>query len=142
MKIKFYLSSLHIYLTAVLVMSTIVGFAQTNSKGILPGKMLVKFKSDNVSRIENVAKELDKGMATGQFKTGVTGFDITAKKYKASGMRRVFPVAGRMEAKQRKYGLNLWYEVDIDPAVSVSSAVNDMKRTGDLITAQPVYETN
>jgi subtilisin family serine protease len=141
MKNKFYLSALRICLVCMLVASAgLVAFAQSNAKGIVPGKMLVKFKSDNVSRIENIAKELDKGMIAGQFKTGVSGFDVTAKKYKASGMRRVFPNAGRMEAKQRKYGLNLWYVVDIDVTSSVSNAVNEMKKTGDLMTAQPVYE--
>lgn len=49
--------------------------------------------------------------AEGVVTTGVTLFDRASQKVRAVSMKRVFPHSVKNEAKHRKYGLDLWYEI-------------------------------
>jgi subtilisin family serine protease len=137
---KFFKGILCICLTGLLMLAVVPGFTQSNPKGVIAGKMLVKFKPEKVAVFKPKAKQLEAPLKPEQFKTGLFAFDAVASKYKAYSMHRLFPDAGKMEAKQHKYGLDLWYVVDVDASASVTNAVSDMNRSGDLQFAQPVYE--
>jgi len=73
-------------------------------------------------------------------RTGIGSIDAANTKHKVSNLRRVFPPAGKFEAKHRKYGLHLWYEVVMDKNVSVQEALNTYRGISDVKKAEPVYE--
>ncbi len=73
------------------------------------------------------------------FQTGIAHLDAVAHQFKAIKMIRVFPNAGRMEAKQHRYGLDRWYSIQIDNATDILSAVNSFSSVSEIEKAQPAY---
>lgn len=54
--------------------------------------------------------------------SGVKSIDGLASSIGATGMRRTFPPAGKFEARTRKAGLHLWYNVYFDPSTALTRA--------------------
>ena len=54
--------------------------------------------------------------------TGSAKLNAANARYRATSLKRVFPDAGKYEAKHRKHGLHLWYEVEIDSTAPLSQA--------------------
>lgn len=83
----------------------------------------------NVHVSEAFAAELEES-------TGEDGWvripDTKASVTGAVSMRRMFPYAGEFEARTRREGLHLWYEVVYDPSISVSKAAGDFSLPGDI----------
>lgn len=72
--------------------------------------------------------------------TGITAIDLASVKHKVNGIRRVFRDAGKFEAKHRKYGLHRWYEVEMDKAEAVLSAIASFQAIEQIEKAEPVYK--
>jgi subtilisin family serine protease len=56
-------------------------------------------------------------------------------------MRRIFPDAGKYEAKHRKYGLHLWYEISIPETEDPEIVAKEFGLDGNIQVAQPKYKT-
>jgi len=78
--------------------------------------------------------------AQGYVRTGDVKLDGALAQCKATNMKRVFRPAGKFEAKHRKYGLHLWYEVSFDKSVNISTALNAFKGIADVKVSEPIYE--
>ncbi|WP_153795746.1 S8 family serine peptidase [Foetidibacter luteolus] len=128
---------LRLCFVAVFAMLQTLALAQSE-KDMAPGKILVKFKPAAVARIQQNSARLT-NVQPGRLNTGLAAFDAAAGKLKASGLKRVFPNAGKMEAKQRKYGLDKWYVLEVDKSASVKAALASFKNLGELEYAEPVY---
>ncbi|MTI22476.1 choice-of-anchor D domain-containing protein [Fulvivirga sp. RKSG066] len=76
----------------------------------------------------------------GYVRTGDAGLDMALSTCKANNMTRVFRPAGRFEAKHRKHGLHLWYEIKFDKSTKVSTAVSAFANLADVQVSEPVYE--
>ncbi len=75
--------------------------------------------------------------------TGVAQLDRVAQKVKAVRMKRVFPYAGKDEAKHKAAGLDLWYDVTYAADdMSLAQARNLYRSTAGVQYAQrvPVYK--
>ena len=75
--------------------------------------------------------------------TGVTQLDRVAQKVKAVSMKRVFPYAGKDEAKHKDAGLDLWYDVTYAAdGMTPAQARNLYKSTAGVQYAQriPIYK--
>ena len=75
--------------------------------------------------------------------TGVSQLDRVAQRVKAVRMKRVFPYAGKDEAKHKAAGLDLWYDVTYTAAdMSPMQARNLYRSTAGVQYAQriPVYQ--
>ena len=75
--------------------------------------------------------------------TGVAQLDRVAQKVKAVSMKRVFPYAGKDEAKHKAAGLDLWYDVTYEADVmSPAQARNLYKSAAGVQYAQrvPIYQ--
>ena len=99
----------------------IVFLRDSFSQNVETGVVVVQFKPEAISDIEaKISRtsndDVDSFSATS---IGLKSFDDISVRYNAGNMRRVFPHGGKYEAKQRKYGLHLWYEIiipdDADP---------------------------
>ena len=77
---------------------------------------------------------------SGYVQTGDASLDAAFVECKASELTRVFRSAGKFEAKHRKYGLHLWYEVSFDKSVSVKDALTAFAKLGDVQISEPLYE--
>jgi len=86
--------------------------AQSSRRSVEAGKVIVKLTHDAVPVFETRLRTLNNTSSdTSVLNTGIKSFDLINRRYKATGMRRVFPNAGDYEAKHRRYGLHLWYEI-------------------------------
>ena len=75
--------------------------------------------------------------------TGVAQLDRVAQKVKAVSMKRVFPYAGKDEARHKAAGLDLWYDVSYEAEeMSPAQARNLYKSAAGVQYAQrvPVYQ--
>lgn len=82
----------------------------------IPGEIIVKFR-------ESVADSLEAAgslSAEGSVVSGVQSIDRFNESVGAFRMERVFPDAGRFEARSRKMGMHLWYKIEFDKSVSMS----------------------
>ena len=77
-----------------------------------PGILRVKLTAGFAAKAESMADE--KGMVVATKSSELFG-EMPGVKY----LRRTFPPAGRFEARQRKEGLHLWYDIIMDKDASV-----------------------
>jgi subtilisin family serine protease len=82
----------------------------------IAGEVIVKFRESAIETVESATML----MSEGQVSTGVESIDAFCKAVGAYNIERLFPAAGRFEARQRKAGLHLWYKISFDEGVSMS----------------------
>lgn len=97
----------------------------------------VKFKDNFALKLENSEK---KKSADGIIQTGQTPLDKLNKQYGVTSMKRLYRHGGKFEQKHRKYGLHLWYELEIVDGAKRSDAISSLSKMAEVITAEPVYE--
>ena len=78
--------------------------------------------------------------STGEVITGEPGLDEKSRKFKVKRFKRVFRPGGKNEARHRKHGLHLWYELTMDKGSSVSEAVRAYRADKEIMRAEPVYK--
>jgi subtilisin family serine protease len=113
----------------------IVTFAQ---KGIKEGVIRVKFSPSEAAKLQST--QFLTRSSDGIVRTGMTSVDRLNSKYKVSKMTRVFPYAGKYENKHKKYGLHLWYQIEIGPKENVRSATQLYAALKEITYSEPVYE--
>lgn len=117
----------------VSVIFTLPVHAQPTVQGILRLKvseaLASTIESHNISR-----------NATGQVVTGVESLDQLNRQFNVRKFSRVFPDAGKHEARHRKYGLHLWYEVSLDKAISVPEVLRSYQSDAQILRVEPVYK--
>jgi len=72
--------------------------------------------------------------------TGVSSIDKLHGKYKALRMTRVFPYSSAFEEKHRKYGLHLWYEVEVETDADPRTIAKEYRQLKDISTAEVIHE--
>jgi subtilisin family serine protease len=97
----------------------------------------VKFKENFALKIENGDK---KKSSAGYVQTGQTHLDKLAKQYGVTSIRRLYRHGGKFEQKHRKYGLHLWYELEVVDGAKTLDAISNFSKMTEVITAEPVYE--
>ena len=102
----------------------------------VPGKVRVKIEPGSV---EMVASGLQQAAAKGQqAKTGLSSLDKVNAKFAATQMKRVFPHAGKHEARHQKHGLHLWYEIDVYSEADLNQVVSEYGGNEHVKLAEPV----
>jgi hypothetical protein len=138
----FYNQTLRILSVAILSICCFFLQAQrtpVQAQSQVSGKIMIKLKPAASTLIAKSLNRLSTNISSSTFSTGMTHFDAVARQLQATRMVRVFPNAGRMEAKQHKYGLDRWYIVQVGQTVAVPSAVNSFRQIAEVEVVQPVY---
>ena len=94
----------------------------------IAGEVIVKFRESAIETVESATML----MSEGQVSTGVESIDAFCKAVGAYNIERLFPAAGRLEARQRKAGLHLWYKISFDEGVSMSKVGEMLSNNKDL----------
>ena len=113
---------------------------QTN--GFVTGKVMIKLKPTASLLLQKSISRLSTNLKTENFSTGILHFDAVARQFKATKMVRVFPNAGRMEARQHKYGLDRWYIVQVDATTAIPTAISSFRAIAEVELVQPAYAIN
>ncbi len=112
---------------------------QVKSGSVTPGRVLIKLKPAGNMVVGRRISQLSKNISTASFNTGIMRLDAVARNFRATNMVRAIPNAGRMEAKQRKYGLDRWYILNVDKGSDITAAINSLRAVAEVETAQPAY---
>ncbi|MDR2848439.1 MAG: S8 family serine peptidase, partial [Bacteroidales bacterium] len=112
--------------------------AQPNQR-VYRGKILVKLNDDAAPVVEKRIRAQRTGDTTALV-TGLTSFDRTNRRYKAAGMRRLFPDAGKYEAKHRLHNLHLWYELTIPNDLDPETVAAAYHLDANIQLAEPVFK--
>ncbi len=94
----------------------------------IAGEVIVKFRESAIETVESATMLMNEG----QVSTGVESIDAFCKAVGAYNIERLFPAAGRFEARQRKAGLHLWYKISFDEGVSMSKVGEMLSNNKDL----------
>ncbi|MDR0713965.1 MAG: S8 family serine peptidase [Bacteroidales bacterium] len=114
------------------------GLQAQSTRRVHAGKVLVKLQVDAVPAIERHTRSRLRS-DTAVVVSGLASFDRLNRRYRAVNMRRLFPDAGKYEAKHRKYGLHLWYEMTIPETLDPEHVAREYKTDGHIQFSEPVY---
>ena len=103
----------------------------------VPGVVRLKVSESLASSIES---QLISRTSSGHVVTGVQSLDQLNRQFNVRKFSRVFPHAGKHEARHRKYGLHLWYEVSLDKAVPVPAVLRSYQSDAQILRVEPVYK--
>lgn len=109
----------------------------TMAQDAVQGVVRVKVSETLAARLEQAGTARS---ATGELTTGVASLDNLNRQFRARQMTRVFPDAGKFEARHRKHGLHLWYEVRVDKGIPLAQAVQSYQTDQHILRAEPVYQ--
>ena len=107
--------------------------------GFLTDVVRVKFTPEFAERIEQGLSETSSGLRSAE--EDITTF---VQSMKALKVTRVFPPAGKYEARQRKAGLHLWYDISINdkaedtPEVALHRAMDIVRKFSGVQVAEQV----
>ncbi|MFV0267787.1 MAG: S8 family serine peptidase [Draconibacterium sp.] len=71
---------------------------------------------------EGLSDKVEIAVRSGKRQTAALAAEDVVAKTKIRSMKRTFPEAGRFEARTRKAGLHLWYDVEFDTQVPLNEA--------------------
>lgn len=110
---------------------------QMQKEAFVQGKIRVKFKSDTDIKVIEALSGKTKSPVT---RTGIAAFDALGGEYGIKSVRRLFPYSPKFEARHRKHGLDLWYELEIDSTLNTRSAGLSYQDLPQVEYAGPVYK--
>jgi len=110
--------------------------AQEYRDGIKQGSVLVKFKP----QLTGVLTNLNLNNVSGTLNTGIQTLDKVNTQLEATQMKRVFPFSAKNDAKHKKHGLHLWYEITFPASVSPMEAVAKYGVVSEISLAEPIRE--
>ena len=117
---------------------------QSAESNFVEGVVRVKLQREIADRMVAAKLPLSvKGTNRKYVQTGVTPLDRVNQKVKAVSMTRVFPYAGKNEAKHKAFGLDLWYDVHYEASgLKLAQARNLFRSAEGVSYAQriPLYK--
>ena len=119
-------------LAAIVVSGTVVQAADTAPR---KGVVRVKLQAEAARKVGTKPRMKAAGAA---FETGVPTLNRAASQVKAVKMKRMIPYSAKNAQKHAKYGLDRWYEVEFDEAVSVEQARKIFGTTAGVEIAEAV----
>ncbi len=99
------------------------------------GKIRIKFEVNQTANLDNMSIQR---LSDGIVQTGISEIDQLNQEFKVTDMKRVFRQAGKFEAKHRKHGLHLWYELEINSGKEVKSVVRSYANLSSINISEPV----
>lgn len=112
------------------------GFAQAQEQ-VDAGILRIKVTEDLAQYLESTLMTTD---ANNIVHTGIQAIDANNLTYRVRSLKRVFRPAGEFEARHRRHGLHLWYELRMDDSAPVLEAVQAYGAIGQVEIAEPSYK--
>lgn len=121
---------------------SVFGFGQISSDVIQNNQIRIKFHPSEAKQLDRFEKSVQKTSADGIVVTGIESLDALNKTYQVKAITRVFPDAGKFEARHRKAGLHLWYKVVLEPSkgIDISRCVTDYKKEPSIDICEYSYK--
>ncbi len=100
---------------------------------VLKGHVRVKLKADAAQRVN--VKQTRSGVSS-----GIAALDLANVDLSVYRMERVFPPAGKFEARHKEAGLDLWYDVYFDEKIATRSAVQTLGGVSEVEYVEEIPE--
>ncbi len=95
------------------------------------GAIRIKLKPETASKVQLTSTQ-------GVAQMGISAIDRFATKIGATRIERVFPPAGKFEARHREAGLHLWYNVYFDKNLPLTCAAGDLASLKEIEAVEPI----
>jgi subtilisin family serine protease len=106
----------------------------------IKGRIRLKLKQEVFNKTSNtIGINIAKGQ-TNFKEIGLINLDKVSNQIGISKIKRVFPFSPKFEAKHRKYGLHLWYEVQFDSTKTAKEIIKQYTTLGEVDIVKPVYK--
>ncbi|MCG8476788.1 MAG: S8 family serine peptidase, partial [Cytophagales bacterium] len=115
-------------------------FAQTRFSKDEVHEKIIRVKLTEASAMKTANGISSARRLNGPISTGIEPLDQTFKQIKASEIKRVFPYAGKHEAKHRKYGLHLWYSIKYQEGKDINEVLQMFRSLDQVVVAEPVLQ--
>ncbi len=111
---------------------------QVTTNDVQQGVVRVKFKR----HLTVALSQMKESRQAGVLSTGIATFDKANKAVNATSMKRVFPYSEKYDARHRKHGLDLWYDVSFSGNISPLAAVTAYQSAAgtDVELVEPIYK--
>ncbi|MFA6838203.1 MAG: S8 family serine peptidase [Dysgonamonadaceae bacterium] len=76
---------------------------------------------------------------SGRLKSSQTDIELFLQSIGAESIERVFPNAGKFEARTRKEGLHLWYDITFDKTKPITRATSDARLLSGIDIVEEIY---
>lgn len=135
-------------LCSIFILSS--GYAQKreiDTDGKYKGIIRIKFEQKSDEKVMELHQLLidrskSKTKSAEEFvKTNIANLDKVNQQFKANKMQRVFRDAGKFEAKHKKFGLHLWYEVEFTSSTPVSQLIKSYQGVPEVAMAEAINAT-
>ncbi|MCV9385226.1 S8 family serine peptidase [Reichenbachiella ulvae] len=123
-------------LAFALIISSQIANAQNADTDLIQGKIRVKFTPESIENQSNLRVR----PSSSPSHMGIEKMDELSDRIGVKNIKRVFPYSPKHEAKHRKYGLHLWYELEFDPDLDPNDIVKQYQGISDLEIIKPVYK--
>ncbi|HEY3403796.1 MAG TPA: S8 family serine peptidase [Ohtaekwangia sp.] len=130
-------ASLPYVILLMLLSSVLISVHAQEKTAIEPGVIRIKVKEELAAQLEQSKMMRSSG---NHVLTGIQSLDRLSERFTVSNMKRVFRPSGKFEAKHRKYGLHLWYEIQLDPGMSIQAAREAFSSLAMVEESAPVYK--
>lgn len=119
------------------VSATVFGQNNIPVDNYVAGKVRIKFKEGSLPQQSNMRVS---GQSDNDPHIGLQSVDAVTDRVRVSKMKRVFPFSSKHEAKHRKYGLHLWYELDFNEDENPENIVKAYEGIGEIELVKPVFK--
>lgn len=100
------------------------------------GKLRLKFTEEMAVTFENSRSQKS---ANGDVSLESVELKKIDNQFNTTDYKRIFPNAGKYEKRHQKYGLHLWYEIDVDASMNVMEIAEEYSKTSGVQKAEPIY---
>ncbi|WP_224489331.1 S8 family serine peptidase [Robertkochia flava] len=112
---------------------------KVSSDESVKGKIRMKIKPGALKSAPGLKINTGKDNAK---KIGLQRVDEASASVGINRIKRVFPFSPKFEARHRKYGLHLWYEVEFDSTRNAEDIIREYKKVTEVEIVKPVYKKN
>ena len=112
----------------------LLGLAGCQQEGVI-----TEVPKDDWSVVANTAGQV-KGQVNIKFKELPEDLHFVIRQLGGTRLERVFPHAGKFEARTRKAGLHLWYQVSFDENIPTAEAMKALSELPNVSIVEPIYK--
>lgn len=124
-------------LKSLLLLCTLIAFQLNAQESQLSGKLRIKLTEEMSRTFEKTPVQKT---AAGFINVGSAELNALHSQFKVTNYKRVFPYAGKYEEKHRKYGLHLWYELDLADDQDIQNVMKYYAKAGGIQIAEPIFK--
>src|SRR5689334_622091 len=123
---------------AVLWLATLSNLVSAQQPGRMePGLLRIKITDQLARQLESATITRTPGNV---LMTGIRSIDLVNEQYKVTSLRRIFRDGSKFEARHRRYGLHLWYEVTLDKTAQLPAALEAYRGVAGVQHAEPFFK--